>query len=260
MSVNLFEVTILGSGTSMGVPIVGCHCQVCRSEDPRDKRTRASCWIRCEDYHLVIDAGVDFRQQALREGLERLQAVLLTHHHVDHIFGLDDVRPINYLQQADVTVFAEEATLRHLKRIYEYVFHPPAYHADIPMIRTKEISEAPFTAGPLEIVPLRVNHGPLEILGFRIGRFAYITDVSHIPEATLAKLQDLEVLVLGALRDRYHPNHFTIADAVRVAQNIGAQKTYLTHLSHEVGHSELLERLPEGIEPAYDGLKLTIIG
>ncbi|GAB4332311.1 MAG: MBL fold metallo-hydrolase [Calditrichia bacterium] len=236
------------------------HCEVCRSGDPRDKRTRASCWIRSEDFNLVIDSGVDFRQQALREGLERLKAVLLTHHHADHIFGLDDVRPINYLQQADVWVYAENTTLYHLKRIYQYVFNPPAYHADIPMIRTVEISEKPFKVGPLEVLPLPVKHGPLDIFGFRIGKFAYITDVSHIPESTMEKLHGLEVLILGALRDRYHPNHFTIADAVKAARKIGARQTYLTHLSHEVGHRELLDRLPEGIEPAYDGLKLTIIG
>ena len=252
------QVTFLGTGTSMGIPMIGCQCKVCQSKDPRDKRTRTSVWLKINGINIIIDTGIDFRQQALRENISTVDAVLFTHHHVDHIFGLDELRAINFLQKKPVAIYSSDHTYQHLKRVYKYVFDNSCYPSDTPEIDHQLIDEDPFQVFNIEIIPVPLFHGELPVFGFRIGNFSYCTDVSRIPPESYELLQGSDVVVLGALRDRPHPTHFTIEQAVEEAQKIGAKKTYLVHLSHEVGHQELIARLAENVQPAFDGLKINV--
>ena len=252
------QVTFLGTGTSMGIPMIGCQCKVCQSKDPRDKRTRTSVWLKINGINIIIDTGIDFRQQALRENISTVDAVLFTHHHVDHIFGLDELRAINFLQKKPVAIYSSDHTYQHLKRVYKYVFDNSCYPSDTPEIDHQLIDEDPFQVFNIEIIPVPLFHGELPVFGFRIGNFSYCTDVSRIPPESYELLQGSDVVVLGALRDRPHPTHFTIEQAVVEAQKIGAKKTYLVHLSHEVGHPELIARLAENVQPAFDGLKINV--
>jgi phosphoribosyl 1,2-cyclic phosphate phosphodiesterase len=252
------QVTFLGTGTSMGVPMIGCQCKVCQSNNPKDKRTRTSVWLEINGINIIIDTGIDFRQQALRENISTVDAVLFTHHHVDHIFGLDELRAINFLQKKSVAIYSSAYAYQHLKRVYKYVFDNSCYPSDTPEIDHQLIDEDPFQVFNNEIIPVPLFHGELPVFGFRIGKFSYCTDVSRIPPESYELLHGLDVLVLGALRIRPHPTHFTIEQAVEEAQKIGAKKTYLVHLSHEVGHQELIVRLPESIQPAFDGLRINV--
>ena len=252
------QVTFLGTGTSMGIPMIGCQCKVCQSKDPRDKRTRTSVWLKINGINIIIDTGIDFRQQALRENISTVDAVLFTHHHVDHIFGLDELRAINFLQKKPVAIYSSDHTYQHLKRVYKYVFDNSCYPSDTPEIDHQLIDEDPFQVFNIEIIPVPLFHGELPVFGFRIGNFSYCTDVSRIPPESYELLQGSDVVVLGALRDRPHPTHFTIEQAVVEAQKIGAKKTYLVHLSHEVGHQELIARLAENVQPAFDSLRINV--
>jgi phosphoribosyl 1,2-cyclic phosphate phosphodiesterase len=252
------QVTFLGTGTSMGIPMIGCQCKVCQSKDPSDKRTRTSVWLEINGINIIIDTGIDFRQQALRENISTVDAVLFTHHHVDHIFGLDELRAINFLQKKSVAIYSSAHTYQHLKRVYKYVFDNSCYPSDTPEIDHQLIDEDPFQVFNIEIIPVPLFHGELPVFGFRIGNFSYCTDVSRIPPESYELLQGSDVVVLGALRDRPHPTHFTIEQAVEEAQKIGAKKTYLVHLSHEVGHQELIARLPENVQPAFDSLRINV--
>jgi len=252
------KITFLGTGTSTGIPLIGCQCATCQSSDPRDKRLRTSDWLETQSMSVVIDAGIDFRQQALSRKISTVDAVLYTHHHVDHIFGLDDLRPINFIQNKTISIYATSLTLEHLQRIYPYVFDGQHYPSDIPRIKYHTFEDRPFEVGNLPVLPIPVYHGDLLIHGFRIGNFAYLTDVNHIPSESYLLLEKLEVLVLGALRERPHPTHFTLEQALNEARKIGARKTYLVHMSHELSHHQLLERLPSEIQPAFDGLQLEL--
>ncbi len=255
------RIEFLGTGTSMGIPMIGCGCEVCRSADPHDKRLRTSVWVRTAGKNIIIDTGIDFRQQALRAGISGVDAVLFTHHHADHIFGLDDLRPINILQKRPVPVYSTRQTAENLRRIYRYIFDEDSnYPSDIPRIRSHIISEQPFRIGGIEILPVPVWHGELPVLGFRIGNFAYCTDVSRIPAESYSRLANLDVLVLGALRYRPHPTHLTIEQAVSEAQKIKAKRTFLVHLSHEVSHRQLVQDLRPDIRPAFDGQVLELPG
>jgi phosphoribosyl 1,2-cyclic phosphate phosphodiesterase len=251
-------VTFLGTGTSQGVPVIGCTCDVCRSLDYRDKRLRTSIHLAIDGQSLVVDTGPDFRQQMLRENIVRLDAVLFTHAHRDHTSGLDDVRAYNYLQQMAMPLYGRKAVLDQLRVEFSYAFQGPAYPG-IPQLVLHEIDETPFTVNGIAITPLPVMHLRMPVLGFRIGNFSYITDANFISPETLALLQGTEILVLNALQREPHISHFSLSEALQIAATVNARKTYLTHLSHRMGlHSVVSRELPENVEFAFDGLQITI--
>jgi phosphoribosyl 1,2-cyclic phosphate phosphodiesterase len=239
--------------------MIGCDCAVCRSADPRDNRLRSSITIETDDGHRVlVDTGTDLRQQALRANLRRLDAVLYTHAHADHLFGLDEIRRFNGLQKMSMPLFATPETLAEITRTFAYVFHPDAPRGGgVPHLDPWPI-RGPFCLFGLEVVPVPVRHGPWEVTAYRIGSFAYVTDCNGIPDASLELLAGVKVLVLDALRPRPHPTHFSLEQAIQMARRLGAAETYFTHISHEMGHEETTGRLPPGMNLAYDGLALDL--
>jgi phosphoribosyl 1,2-cyclic phosphate phosphodiesterase len=248
------KVTLLGTGTSQGVPVIGCECSVCQSLDYRDKRLRVSVLVQEDNKTLVIDTGPDFRQQMLREQVKNLDAIILTHSHKDHIAGLDDVRAFNYLQKKDMPVFGMSATLQQVETEFYYAFEETKYPGT-PQIQLHTIEDSPFVAAEFSITPLPVMHLRMPVFGFRIGNFSYITDANFIPDTTYQKLIGTEVLVLNALQKESHPSHFTLNEAIEVAEKIGASQTYFTHISHKMGtHRSIEKELPKSIALAYDGL------
>jgi phosphoribosyl 1,2-cyclic phosphate phosphodiesterase len=249
------NVTFLGTGTSTGVPVPTCRCDVCRSTDPKDARLRPSVLLRFEGATVLIDTSTDLRQQALREGLMDLDAVLFTHAHADHIFGLDDLRMFNWRRGGAIPVYGSPVTLAAIRRTFWYVFEDVEAGGGKPLLTLHEIG-APFTLAGRNVIPVPLHHGTLPILGYRIGAFAYLTDVSAIPESSYPLLAGLDVLVLSALRHRPHPTHLTLARALEEAARIGAARTYFTHVAHELSHAAVSATLPPGIELAYDGLRL----
>ena len=253
------KVTVLGSGTSHGVPLVGCTCAVCRSDDPRDKRWRPSIFIEFPDgFRVLVDTTPDLRAQALRFNVTRVDAIVFTHSHADHIMGLDEVRRFNALQKAAVPCYADARTVRDIRRTFEYVFSPRGQEGGgIPRLELLTIAGA-FCLGRHEIVPVPIFHGPRPIFGFRIGSFAYLTDTNHIPESSWPLLNGVTLLVLDALRDRPHSTHFTVAQALEVARRLAPERTYLTHICHDLPHAATCARLPAGVELAYDGLMLEL--
>ncbi|MBL7834987.1 MAG: MBL fold metallo-hydrolase [Cyclobacteriaceae bacterium] len=251
-------ITFLGTGTSQGVPVIGCSCEVCKSLDYRDKRLRASVHIQISGQSFVIDTGPDFRQQMLREGINRLDAVLFTHAHRDHTAGLDDVRAYNFLQKMDMPVYGMPETLHQIQNDFAYIFDEHGYPG-LPRIDLRPISHNPFSVNEVEVTPLPVVHLKLPVLGFRIGDFSYITDANFISEETYEKLRGTNVLVLNALQQEPHISHFTLTEAIQMAQKVGAHKTYFTHLSHKMGlHADVSKILPPNIEIAFDGLSLNL--
>lgn len=251
-------VTFLGTGTSQGVPFIGCTCAVCTSADERDKRLRSSIWIKTENTNIVIDTGPDFRYQMLRAGVNTLDAVVYTHGHKDHVAGLDDVRAYNYWQQKGMDLFADDFTEEVLRREFVYAFNGDNYPG-IPVLNIVHLDGNPFTIGDIELIPIKVMHYKLPVYGFRIGEFTYITDANYIAPEEMQKIKGSKVLVLNALRREPHISHFTLEEAITIAQQAGAEQTYFTHASHQLGlHSELIQELPEGITMAYDGLQIEI--
>ena len=250
-------VTFLGTGTSQGVPFIGCDCAVCTSPDPRDRRLRCAVWIQTPDASIVIDAGPDFRYQMLRANVRRLDAILFTHSHKDHIAGLDDVRAYNYWQEEPMQIFATLETQAKLRQEFEYVFNNKTYPG-IPQLSLNTISaDKPFVAAGIPIIPIRVMHYKMEVLGFRIGPFTYITDTNFIAPEEMDKCRGSKAVVLNALRHETHISHFTLAEAMEVAKEMDAEQTYFTHISHQLGlHLELNTHLPPGMQLAYDGLTL----
>ncbi len=252
------DVLFLGTGTSHGVPMIGCECVVCRSDDPRDNRLRPSIYVEDADgTRVLVDTTPDLRQQCLRHGITRVDAVVYTHAHADHILGFDEVRRFNILSKRAMPVYADRATLDALRKTFSYAFDPGApVGGGVPDADLRVI-DGPFTLGRMSWHPLTVFHGERPVLGFRIGRFAYLTDCNRVPDETLAQLGDLDVLVLDALRHRPHPTHFSLTEAVDVATRIGARQTYFTHMCHDLGHAATCGSLPDGVTLAYDGLRIS---
>jgi phosphoribosyl 1,2-cyclic phosphate phosphodiesterase len=249
-------VTFLGTGTSTGVPVVGCPCRVCASDDPRDKRLRQSVKIESNGKYFLIDTTPDLRLQLLRDPIPRLDFILYTHSHSDHLMGLDDIRPFNFRQRETVHAFASPSTAKAVRRAFAYIWDGSQVGGGKPQLELHEI-DGPFTHDGIEIIPLPVQHGDWTILGFRVGPFAYITDTNGIPDDTMRLLEGVESVALDALRPGpRHPTHFIIDEAVAAAQKIGAKETWLIHLAHEVAHAEAESRLPNGVRLAYDGLRL----
>lgn len=251
------KVALLGTGTSTGVPVIGCRCPVCTSSDPRNRRLRPGAKVEAGGRVILIDTPVDLRQQALRYGLSRVDGVLFTHDHADHVFGLDEIRVFNFRQGGAIPCFGSRQTLASLRRIYSYAFEDGQEGGGKPRLDLVEVS-APFDLFGLEVAPIPVLHGATEVYGFRLGGFAYVTDVSFIPEESFQRLAGVEVLVLGALRYRPHSTHFNIPEAVAAAQRIGARRTVLTHIAHEVDHGAQEISLPPGVELGYDGIELEL--
>lgn len=251
------KITFLGTGTSQGVPFIGCDCPVCVSADKRNDRLRTSVWIDTPEASVVIDSGPDFRQQMLRYNVRRLDAIVFTHGHKDHVAGMDDVRAYNFHDKKAMNVYADLNTQEVLKREFQYVFQEPNYPG-IPQVDLNTINgDNSFNIKGLEFNPIKVLHYKLEVLGFRIGDFTYITDANYISPEQLDKAKGSKVLVLNALRHEAHPSHFTLKEAIDVATAVGAENTYFTHISHQLGlHDEVEATLPAGMHLAYDGLTL----
>ena len=253
-------VTVLGSGTSMGVPTIGCDCAVCHSKDPRDRRSRPSVMIEWEGHRIVIDSGPDFREQAVREGITRLDAVLYTHGHADHILGLDDLRPLTYPRVTGggrLPLYARPETASVLQKVFKYVFDDDYKYGGIAKVELREI-RGPFQLLDVRVIPVPVIHGDAEIIGYRIGRFALLTDFSAVPEESIGMLEGVQVVFLDALRHEPHPTHSTVANSLQVAERIGAEQTYFTHISHDLAHESTNQTLPPGVRLAYDGLRVEI--
>ncbi len=258
MSGDGVRVTFLGSGTSHGVPMIGCRCAVCISTDPRDNRLRPSILIDTPDGNaLLVDTGPDLRTQALRQGLARVDAVLFTHPHADHLLGLDEVRRFNTLQRRPMPCYGSAATLVEVRRVFAYAFESRQEGGGVPRLDLRPV-EGPFAIGRTVVTPVPVMHGDLPILGYRVGAFAYLTDCSAIPDASWPLLDGIRVLAVDALRHRPHPTHFTVAQAVEAGARAGAARTLLTHIAHDLGHAETSARLPAGVELAYDGLMVEV--
>jgi phosphoribosyl 1,2-cyclic phosphate phosphodiesterase len=253
------KVTFLGTGTSHGVPMIGCTCATCLSDDPRDKRWRPSIAVELADHtSILVDTGPDLRAQALRFGLTRVDVILYTHSHADHVVGLDEVRRFNAVQRSPIPCYGDAGTLTDVRRMFAYVFEPATpVGGGIPRLELAEIA-GEFCIGPATILPVPIRHGGRPVLGFRIGRFAYLTDCNAIPDASWALLDGLDVIVLGALRQRPHPTHFSVDEALVAAERVGAGHTYFTHMCHDLPHAETCARLPPAVELAYDGLVLEI--
>jgi phosphoribosyl 1,2-cyclic phosphate phosphodiesterase len=252
------KVTFLGTGTSQGVPVIACECEVCSSSDTRDKRLRCSVLIELPDLNIVIDTGPDFRQQMLREKVQRVDAVLFTHAHKDHVAGLDDIRAFNFKHSMDMQVYATQDVQQSLKREFHYVFAENPYPG-IPKVRLHEIDKNPFSIAGQEIIPVEVMHAQLPVLGFRLDNFAYLTDAKTISEEEKSKLKGLDVLVLNALRRESHVSHLTLTEALEWVDELKPKQAYFTHLSHYLGtHDAVSKELPNAVQLAYDGLFLTV--
>lgn len=252
------KVTFLGTGTSQGVPVIGCDCVVCSSLDFRDKRLRSSIAVEIQDQVFVIDTGPDFRQQMLREKIHKLDAVLFTHEHKDHTAGLDDIRSYNFLQKKDMPIYGTRKVLQQIQREFAYIFEAVKYPG-VPSVQIHEITKNPFKIGELTITPIQVLHYKLPVLGFRFEDFTYITDAKYIEDEELEKIKGTKVLVLNALQQTHHLSHLTLKEALEWVEKIKPEKAYFTHISHKLGcHHEIEQDLPENVQLAYDGLKIML--
>lgn len=251
------RVIVLGSGTSQGVPVIACNCNVCQSENPKDKRLRCSIYIEVEGVHLVVDTGPDFRAQMLRENIQHIDAVLFTHEHKDHLAGLDDIRAFNFKKGGQpMNIFATEQVQQALKREFSYVFSDYKYPG-VPELNVHTIKNENFIVEGVEVQPIDLLHYKMPVKGFRIKDFAYITDTNYISEEEKKKLLNLDVLILDALRKEKHISHFTLSEALEIIKELKPKKAYLTHISHLMGkHDEVNQELPDGVELAYDGLEV----
>jgi len=249
------KIKILGCGTSTGVPVIGCHCSVCTSPDPKNRRTRTSALIQANGKNILIDTSTDLRTQALTNNIERIDAVLFTHPHADHVHGIDDLRVFNLIQKEAIPCFANENTVTRVRNLFEYIFTSSEYDGWKPKLKLSTVS-SPFTLFGLDITPLDIFHGKGAILGYRINDSAYLTDCSGAPAATFRKLKDINVLIVGALRKRPHPSHFSVDQAIEFSKKVSAGSTILTHLSHNIDYVKDAGMLPEGVFFAYDGMEI----
>lgn len=251
-------ITLLGTGTSQGVPVVGCQCEVCRSADPRDNRLRTSAFVETDGVNLLIDTGPDLRQQLLREQFTHIDAVLVTHEHKDHLAGLDDIRPVYFMQKQPMDIYAMQRVLSVIRKDFDYAFtdHP---YPGAPSFQLHPVRYDRFFVKNIEIQPIQVRHLTLPILGYRIGKFAYITDASFVADSELAHLHDLDVLVVNALHHEKHYSHFNLEQALHFIEIVKPKQAYLTHVSHHMGlYSDVEKTLPPNVTLGYDGLKITI--
>ena len=249
-----YKITFLGTGTSQGVPLIGCKCSVCTSINTKDKRLRSSIHIETANTSIVIDTGPDFRQQMLHANIERLDAVVFTHEHKDHTAGFDDIRAYNYIQQKDMEVYCDERVERVLRKDFDYVFADLKYPG-VPKANLHIIDGSPFTIGDIELIPIELQHYKLPVYGFRIGDFTYITDANFISDTELIKVKGSKIVTLNALRKESHISHFTLEEATALATDIDAEHTYFTHISHQLGlHDNVNKDLPGSTSLAYDGL------
>lgn len=252
------KITFLGTGTSTGVPVLACNCDVCHSEDPKDKRFRTSALITYQGKNIVIDCGPDFRIQMLRHKVENIDAILFTHAHRDHIAGLDDIRAFNFILNKSIDVFGSNDTLQRIKEQFPYIFTPGTY-LGAPQLNLFPVGLTPFLAGGLEFTPIEVLHEKMKVLGFRIKDFTYITDANFISPAELEKIKGTKILVINALRNSRHNSHFSLSEAIGIIRQVNPQQAYLTHISHFMGiYKQVEEKLPKTIHLAYDGLELIV--
>ncbi len=252
------EAKFLGTGTSQGVPVVACNCKVCRSKDEKNKRLRSSLLLKINDNNFVIDAGPDFRQQMLREEVNALRAILLTHEHVDHIFGLDDIRSFNWIQKNPMEIYAEGRVQKAIKRIFSYVFAEYKYPG-IPKMQLKAVGDNAFAIDDVDFLPIRCWHHKLPVYGYRVGDLTYITDTNFIEEHELEKIKGSKILILNCLRKEKHLSHFNLEEALAVVEKVKPGKAYFTHISHALGeYHEIQKELPENVFLAYDGLKIRL--
>lgn len=254
------RITLLGTGTSVGVPMIGCACAVCTSDDPRDQRSRTGLLIEHDEQRLLVDISADFRQQALRAKIDRLDALLITHCHADHVFGLDDIRPFNF-RQGPLPLYASATTWRSLRRVFYYIFEREHIGGGLPQIIPHTIEDELTVCG-LRVTPLTVIHGRSEVTAFRFSdgqrAVAFITDCNEIPASSLAKLRDLDLLIIDALRYTPHPTHLHLEQTLAYIAQLQPRRALLTHMSHDLKHAELARALPAGVEPAYDGLQIEL--
>ncbi len=252
------SILVLGSGTSVGVPMVGCRCKVCTSADSRDKRLRPSVLLRLGDWRVLIDTSPDFRYQALRFGIDRIDAILYTHSHADHILGLDDVRPFNFMQKGEIPIYASAESLHVIERTFEYVFDASPSESSRPRLRLHCFENEPVHLAGLDFQPIRAFHGKGLVYGFRFGDCAYLTDHSDIPAESLDRLTNLDVLFLDALRHNPHPTHSTVEASLKTVELLRPKRAFFTHISHDLLHASSEARLPAGVRLAYDGLEIPI--
>ncbi|HXY11691.1 MAG TPA: MBL fold metallo-hydrolase [Terriglobales bacterium] len=250
------RLTVLGSGTSMGVPTIGCNCAVCRSRDPHDRRTRPSVLIEYDGHFVLIDSTPDFREQAIRENIRRIDAVLYTHTHADHLLGIDDLRPLSFLHKPNkLPLYAKQEAVEFIRTMFRYIFEADYKFGGLPLVELHVIN------GPLELFgasfePVAVIHGEMEIYGFRFGSAAYLTDHSKIPESSFAKLDDLDILFLDALRHKPHPTHSTIENSLQIVERVKPKRAFFTHICHDLAHEATNSSLPANVRLSYDGMKL----
>ena len=254
----MMKITLLGTGTSQGVPVVGCGCEVCRSTDPRDNRLRTAAFVETDGTRLLIDAGPDLRQQLLRGSFSQIDAVLITHEHKDHLAGLDDIRPVYFRQKRPMDLYAMQRVLNVVRKDYDYAFKENPYPG-APAFQLHPVRYDKFYVHDVEIQPIQVRHLTLPILGFRIGKFAYITDASFVAETELAHLRDLDVLVVNALHFEKHYSHFNVEQALQFVEKVAPKRAFLTHCSHHIGlYADVAKTLPPNVTLGYDGLQITI--